>query len=276
MTPKICLITGANRGIGKAAALAMAKRGATVVLACRERERGEAVQAEIVSATGSQAVDLLPVDLSEQKSIRAMAAAFTEKYERLDVLLHVAAILKAQRELTADGLETMFAVNHIGPFLLTSLLLDKLKAGAPSRVLVVAAPSTSALDFDDLQGEKHFNSLGAFGASKMANLLFTYELARRLEGTGVSVNAVHPGLVKSELMKEAPVLIRFLLRLVSGPPEKAGEALADLALSPAFDGLSGKFFTGGKQTQSNAYSHDAQNQSRLWDASIALTSARRT
>lgn len=274
MNPKICLVTGANRGIGKAAAMALAERGATVVLACRDRERGAAAQAEIIAASGNRSVDLLPVDLSEQKSIRALAAAFAGKYERLDVLIHVAGVYKGARETTADGLETMFAVNHLGPFLLTNLLLEQLKAGGrenSARVVVVAAPSTSALNFDDLQGAQNFKPLQAFGASKMANLLFTYELARRLEGSGVTVNAVHPGLVKTELMGESPFLLRFLLGLISAPPKKAGEALADLALSPAFEGQSGKFFSGGKETRSNAYSHDPQNQSRLWDASVALT-----
>lgn len=272
MENKICLVTGANRGIGKAAALALAARGATVVLACRERERGEAARAEIVAASGNQSVELLLVDLASQQSIRQFATEFAAKHARLDALLNVAAIVKAQRTLSADGLETMFAINHLGVFLLTTLLLEPLKAAAPSRVLVVTAPSTSALDFDDLQGEKRFNSFGAFGASKMANLLFTYELARRLEGTGVSVNAVHPGLVKSDLMKESPFPIRFLLGLISAAPAKAGQALADLALAPAFEGQSGKFFSNGKEIQSNAYSHDPQNQSRLWKASVAATS----
>jgi NAD(P)-dependent dehydrogenase (short-subunit alcohol dehydrogenase family) len=271
MDQKICLVTGANRGIGKAAASALAKRGVKVLLACRDRERGEFARAEIIAATRNPSVELLLVDLGEQKSIRTMAAAFLEKYERLDVLVHVAAIVKKERVLTADGLEMMFAVNQLGPFLLTDLLLGPLKAAAPSRVLVVTAPSTSALDFDDLQAGKKFSSLGAFGASKMANLLFTYELARRLAGTGVTVNAVHPGLVKSDLMKETPFLLRFLLGIISTSPEKAGEALAHLALAPELEGISGKFFSNGKEIQSNAYSHNPENQSRLWEACLALT-----
>ena len=271
MSPKICLVTGANGGIGRAAAGALAKRGAVVVLACRDRVRGQLAASEIVSATGNRAVEVLAVDLSSQDSVRALAAAFAEKYERLDALLHVAAVVKARRALTPDGLETMFAVNHLAPFLLTGLLLDRLKAVAPSRVVTITAPSTTALDFDDLQGEKRFNSLGAFGASKMANLLFTYELARRLQGTGVTANALHPGLVKSDLMKEAPLPVRFITQLVSSGPEKAGEALADLALSPQFEGQSGKFFGSGKEIKSNAYSHDAQTQARLWEVSVELT-----
>ncbi|MBC8097098.1 MAG: SDR family NAD(P)-dependent oxidoreductase [Akkermansiaceae bacterium] len=273
MNPKICLVTGANRGIGKAAAMSLAKGGAHLLLACRDQARGEAARAEIVAASGNPSVEVLLVDLSSQASIHAMAAAFLEKYERLDVLMHVAAIVKRERVETADGLEMMFAVNQLGPFLLTHLLLGALKAAAPSRVLIVTAPSTTSLDFDDLQARQRFNFFNAFGASKMANLLYTYALARRLEGTGVSVNAVHPGLIKSDLMKEAPRLMQLLFQLISAPPEKAGEALAHLALAPALEGVSGKFFTNGKEIQSNAYSHLRENQSRLWDACVALTQA---
>jgi len=274
MSSKICLVTGANGGIGRAVATALAGRDATLVLACRDRERGQAARAEIIAASGNQSVDVLQVDLSEQRSVRAMAAAFAAQYEQLDVLIHVAAVYKPSREATVDGLETMFAVNHLGPFLLTTLLLERLKAGVPSRVLVVTAPSTSSLDFDDLQAEKHFNALDVFGASKMANLLFAYEMARRLEGTGVAVNAVHPGLVKSNLMQQAPFIIRFISGLVSSAPEQAGSALARLALSDSYAGLSGRFFSGGKEIKSNAYSHDLQNQARLWDASLTLTDSR--
>ncbi len=271
MNPKICLVTGANGGIGKAAALALAKQGATVLLACRDQARGEAARAEIVAATGNAAVEVVLVDLAQQASIRAAAAGLLEKYPRLDVLLHVAAIVKRERIETADGLEMMFAVNHLAPFLLTDLLLGALTAAAPSRVLTVTAPSTSSLNFDDLQGRQQFSFLNAFGASKMANLLFTYELARRMSDAGVSANAVHPGLVKSDLMKETPLPMRLLLQLVSAPPAKAGEALAHLALAPELTGVSGKFFSNGKEIQSNAYSHERANQSRLWDASVALT-----
>ena len=271
MTPKICLITGANGGIGKATALSLAKRGAKVLMLCRNRERGEAARAEIVAASGNESVEVLTGNLGQQQSIRALAKAFLEQYERLDVLIHVAAVVKRQRVETTDGLEMMFAVNHLAPFLLTNLLLPTLKAAAPSRVLVVAAPSTAVLNFDDLQARHHFSFLDSFGASKMANLLYTYELARRQEGTGVSVNAVHPGLVKSALMKETPLLMRLLLQLISAPPQGAGEALAHLALAPELADVSGKFFTGGKEIQSNAYSHGRKNQSRLWDASMALT-----
>ena len=267
MKGKVCLVTGANGALGKATAIALAQLDATVVLACRERERGEAAKADVISATGNSAVDLTLVDLASQESIRQMVTAFSEQYDRLDVLINNAAVYKAQRETTPDGLELMFAVNHLGPFLLTNLLLDKLKANAPSRVLVVTAPSTVQLDFDDLQGEKRFRSLWAFGASKMCNLLFTYELARRLEGTGVTVNAVHPGLVKSNLMREAPLIMRWLSQITATTPQKAAASLAYLASAPEVAGVTGQFFKDRKEIASSPYSHDMTVQSRLWDVS---------
>jgi NAD(P)-dependent dehydrogenase (short-subunit alcohol dehydrogenase family) len=274
MKGKVCLVTGANGGIGKAAATALAQLGATVILACRDKARGEIARAEVISASHNSAVELMLVDLSSQASIRQMLTAFGEKHDRLDVLINAAAVYKAQRVTTPDGLEMMFATNHLGPFLLTTLLLDKLKAGAPARVLVVTAPSTTPLDFDNFQGEKRFSSLQAFGVTKMCNLLFTYELARRLAGTGVTVNAVHPGLVKSDLMKETPLVIRWLLRLASTTPEKPGAALAHLASAPEMAGMTGKFLKDGKTIESNPYSHDQNVQVRLWEVSEALTRPR--
>jgi len=274
MKDRVCLVTGANRGLGQATATALAQLGATVVLACRDRERGEVAKADMVATTGNSAVELILVDLSVQESVRRMVTDFSAKYDRLDVLIHVAVVYKARRVLTPDGLETMFATNHLGPFLLTDLLLDKLKASAPSRVLVVTAPSTTPLRFDDLQGEKQFRSLWAFGESKMANLLFTYELARQLEGTGVTANAVHPGLMKTNLMREALWPMRLFSLIGAQPPEKAAAALIYLASSPDVAEVTGKFFKDKRVIESNLYSHDQSVQSRLWDISVALTQPR--
>ncbi len=271
MKGKVCLITGANGSLGKATALELAQLGATVILACRNKARGDEVKADILSATKNSAVELILVDLSSQESIRQMAAAFSEKYDRLDVLINNAAIYKSRSEMTSEGLELMFATNHIGPFLLTNLLLDKLITSAPARVLVVTAPSTTPLDFDNLQGEQRFRSLQAFGVSKMCNLLFTYELAGRLAGSGVTVNAVHPGLMKSNLMREAPLAIRWLTQLASTAPTKAASSLVYLASAPEMAGVTGKFFKDGKAIESNQYSHDQVIQRRLWDVSVALT-----
>jgi len=270
MKGKVCVITGANRGIGKATATVLSQLGATVILACRDIERGEIVKADIISATNNPNVELMLVDLSLQESIQKMVTAFGKIHDRLDVLVNNAAVYKSKREMTPAGLEMMFATNHLGPFLLTNLLLDKLKASPPGRVLVVTAPSTTPIDFENLQGEKRFNSLQAFGVTKMCNLLFTYELSRRLAGTGVTVNAVHPGLTKTSLMIEAPVILRWLTQVVSKTPEKAARSLAYLASSAEMANISGSFYKDGKEIKSNQYSYDQNVQRQLWDVSTAL------
>lgn len=271
MTRQICLVAGATGALGEAVALGLAKTGAMLVLAGRDMARTQAVRAKIVKAMNNANVDVLQVDLSSQASIRKMAQVVTEKYLNLNVLMHTAAIFTGRRTLTVDGLEMMFATNHLAPFLLTELLLDLLKAGDSARIITVTAPSTSALDFADLQGETHFSALGAFGASKMANLLFTYALARRLEGTGVTANAVHPGLVKSNLMQQAVLPVRLLTPLLSGSAEKGVETPLYLATAAAVTSENGKFWKDRKPIASNAYAHDIQVQERLWDASTAIT-----
>jgi NAD(P)-dependent dehydrogenase (short-subunit alcohol dehydrogenase family) len=199
-----------------------------------------------------------------------MAASFKKKHDRLDVLVNNAAVLKNKRIVTPDGLETMFATNHLGPFLLTNLLLDELKAAGRARIINVTAPSTVKLDFDDLQGERKFNALTAFGASKMCNLLFTYELARRLGGSGVTANALHPGLMKSNLLNEAPSIMRWLSHLASSTPDRGAEVLVYMASSSEVEGVTGRFFKDKKLINSSKYSNDPGIQRQLWDASIAL------
>ena len=197
MQGKICLVTGSTRGLGKATALALAHQHATVILGCRDKQRGEAVLADIKAASPVATVDLLLLDLSVQHSIRTAVREFENRYDHLDVLINNAAVFKRQRTITADGYETMFATNHLGPFLLTNLLLSRLKAANSARILTITAPSTTKIAFEDLQAEHKFSALHAFGASKACNLLFTYELAHRLADTTVTVNAFYPGLVKT-------------------------------------------------------------------------------
>jgi retinol dehydrogenase-14 len=199
-----------------------------------------------------------------------MVEEFKTKYDRLHVLVNNAAVFRNSRTLAVDGIETMFATNHLGPFLLTNLLLESIKAAPSARILNITAPSTTRLDFDDLQGEKRFSAFTAFGASKMCNLLFTYELARQLEGTNTTVNAVHPGLVKSNLLNESPAIVRWLSRLFSASPERAAETPVYLASSPELEGITGKFFKGRRPIDSDAYSMDRQVQQRLWDVSAEL------
>ena len=194
-----------------------------------------------------------------------------DRFDHLDALANVAGVFARRRTPTTDGLEMMFATNHLAPFLLTNLLLDRLRASGAGRVLTVSAPSTVRLDFDDLQGERHFSALRGFGASKAANLLFTFELARRLEGTGVVANAVHPGLTRTSLMREAPAPIRWLTDIRSAPPERAAGELAPLLTSADYSSANGRFFHRGREIDPPPYTRDPEVGLRLWEVSATLT-----
>ena len=268
---KVCVVTGANRGLGKATSMGLAKLGATVVLVCRDKEKGEAAKSEIQQATGNYDVELLLCDLSVLKSVRDSARAFNLMHAELNILVNAAAIYVPRRTVTADGLESMFVTNYLGPFLLTNLLLESLKSNTPSRIITLSAPSTTKIDIENLQGEKHFGALTAFGASKMADIMFTYNLARRLEGTGVSANVLFPGVMKTDLMRAAPWFAKLITAIIGKSPEKGAEAAVYLASSPEVEGITGRFFRGKKLSDSNAYSHDQSLQQRLWDVSAELT-----
>src|SRR5579859_5247550 len=192
---KVCLVTGANSGIGQATALALAGLGATVVLHARDAAKGEAARDEIVAASGNTAVDLLLADLSSQAAVRQLAAAFKAKYDRLNILINNAGINTSQRTITADGFESNWAVNYLAPFLLTQLLLDQLAAGAPARVVNLGTWMQPPIDLDDLLREKSYVPGAAYTQSKTGVVLFTRELAHRLAGTGVTINCINPGLV---------------------------------------------------------------------------------
>ena len=193
-----------------------------------------------------------------------------DAYPRLDIVVHCAGVYTRRRIVTPDGLETMFATNQLAPFLLTNLLQERLIASAPARVLIVTAPASNKIDFDDLQGERGFRSLPRFGASKAADLFLTFEFARRFEGTGVTVNAVHPGLVRTDLMAGAPALLRWGVRLVSAPPKKAAAAIAPLLLASDYAGRSGRFFKGGKEIEPPEYTRDPDVARRLWEVDAML------
>lgn len=273
MNTKVFVVTGATGGIGKSVALELAKQGGTVVMVARDDERGRQAQKEVLSAAQNPNVDLQLCDLGNLSSVRNLATILNNTYEKLDVLVNNASLYRRERAVTVDGFESMFATNHLGPFLLTYLLLDRLMAGASGRIINVTAPSTTPLYFDDLQSERNFNSLSTFGATKMANLLFTYELARRMENTGVTVNAVHPGLVRSELMKEAALPVRLLSWVLASPPSRPAEHIAKLASAPEFENTSGRFLHNGKAIEPAAYALDTANQLRLWEISEKLTRA---
>jgi NAD(P)-dependent dehydrogenase (short-subunit alcohol dehydrogenase family) len=269
---RICLVSGATRGIGRAIAYALAQRGATVVLVARSPAAGEIVAADIQQATGNTQVSALQGDLASQASIRQLADEFRRRHDRLHVLVNCAGAFKARRELSPDGIELMFATNHLGYFLLTHLLLDPLKVSAPATVLNVTAPSTTKPDFDDLQGERSFRALWQFGATKMENLLFTFALARRLEGSGVTANAVHPGVARTELMRETPMPFRLftgVLNLFAPSPARAAEDAAEVIAGKAAT-ANGQFFHRGESIAAPEYAHDQDAQERLWGISLRL------
>ena len=268
MAKRVVVVTGVTSGIGKALALRLARSGENVVLVARDAQRGSIVQEEIKSQSQNPEIDLVLSDLSSLSSVRNAAAIIKSKHEKIDVLINNAAIYKSRREPSIDGFELMFVTNHLGPFLFTHLLLDPLLTSGSARILNISAPSSTQLDFDDLQREKKFNF---FGATKMMNLLFTFELARRLENTGVTVNAVHPGLARSSLMNETSAPMRFLLRLASASAERVAVDIIRVALDPEFEKVTGRFFHKAKEIEPAAYAHDHTAQQRLWEVSSNLT-----
>ncbi len=276
MKGKSCIVTGGNSGIGKETALGLARLGATVIIVSRDRSKGEAALPDIKRKSGNQNVDLMLADLSSMQSVRQLAQEFLAKYQKLHVLVNNAGIFLPKRVVTADGLEATFTTNHLGHFLLTNLLLDLLKASAPSRIINITsdAHKGAEIDFDDLMGEKKFSGFKAYGQSKLANVLFTYELARRLEGTGVTVNCLHPGVVRTGFGKDAGGLFAFGLRVI-GPfmmsPEKAAGAAVYLASSPELESVTGKHFVKGKEEESSKESYDQAAAERLWQVSAELT-----
>lgn len=277
MNGKIVLVTGATSGIGKQTALELANQGATVVLVARNRSKGQATLEEIRGKTGNQNLDLLIADLSSQASIRALAQEFRRKYSKLHVLVNNAGGVFATRKTTVDGLEYTFAFNHLAYFLLTNLLLDVLEASAPARIVNVSsgAQGMGKINFDDLQGTQRFSSQAAYNQSKLANVLFTYALARRLEGTGVSANALHPGVVRTNFGRvDTPLLWRIFFPLIDPfmlTPEKGAATAVYLAASPEVEGVSGKYFAFKKAIRSNPVSYDQAVQERLWKISEELT-----
>jgi NAD(P)-dependent dehydrogenase (short-subunit alcohol dehydrogenase family) len=271
MEGRVALVTGATSGIGRATARSLAARGSTLAIVARDPAKGEATATEIARSTRNDRVEVFVADLSSQASIHALARSFQESHDRLDVLVNCAGAFFRERRVTVDGLEMTFALNHLAYFLLTNELLPALRRSDGARILNVTAPATTKLDFDDLQGERRYRPFHAFGASKIANLLFTFELARRLEGTGVSVDAVHPGRVRTSLMQGAPAPFRQLTSLGARTPEQAGEAIADLATLHRPAGTTGRFFKDGREIEPSGYARDVTVQHRLWEVSEELT-----
>jgi NAD(P)-dependent dehydrogenase (short-subunit alcohol dehydrogenase family) len=277
MENKIILITGANSGIGKSTATALAEMGAHVVMACRDLVRGEMARQEVVRISRNNQVDLMQCDLASTVSIRKFASAFITKYPRLDVLINNAGIFTDKRMETADGFEYQIGINHLGHFLLTQLLLDLLKQSSPSRIINVSSGAHfgGKIDFDDLHLQNKYSSWKSYAQSKLANILFTYELAHRLSGSGVTVNCLHPGFVNTRFAfnreSEKPNWMMKLMKPFTIQPANGAETSVYLAASPEVEGVTGKYFVKRKETASSKTSYDLAAAEKLWNISAALT-----
>jgi NAD(P)-dependent dehydrogenase (short-subunit alcohol dehydrogenase family) len=272
MNEKICLVTGANSGIGKVTANALAAGGATVIMACRNRDKGQAARAEIVRETRNENVDLMIADFSDLSQIRRLAADVKTKYPRLHTLVNNAGSHYSKKTGSADGYEATFAVNHLGYFQLTVELLQLLKSSAPARIVNVASGAhwNAHINFDDLNMENGYSGWRAYAQSKLANVLFTYELARRLEGTGVTANCMHPGVVGTSLFNHVGGFAGKVVRLFTPfmrTPEKGADTIIWLASSPEVEGITGKYFVDRKKRATNPESDDTTVAARLWEIS---------
>lgn len=274
---KICMVTGATGGIGEITARELARQGAQVVIVGRNRDKCVATVNQIKQQTGNAQIEFMLADLASQSEIHQLAATFKQQYKRLDVLINNAGALFMTRQETVDGIEMTFALNHLSYFLLTHLLLDVLKSSAPARIINVAsdAHQGSVIDFDDLQGRKKYRGFTAYGRSKLANIMFTYELARRLAGTGVTANTLHPGFVASNFATNNgwfyDKIFRQLAKLIAISPEAGARTSVYLASSPDVEGVTGKYFVKQKAVSSSPVSYDEAAAKRLWQVSAELT-----
>jgi NAD(P)-dependent dehydrogenase (short-subunit alcohol dehydrogenase family) len=276
MSGKTVLITGATSGIGRAAAVALAAMGARVGITGRDAGRAAASAAEITRESGSQMIDAFVADLSSQAEVRMLADQVLATYPRLDVLLNNVGGFWAHRHVTADGLEHTFALNHLAPFLLTNLLLERLVASAPSRIVTVSsgAQAMGRINFDDLMEGRDYSGQRAYNQSKLANVMFTYELARRLAGTGVTATALHPGMTNTSFSAEDPARVMkpivFLIRPFMKSPAQGADTAVYLASAPEVEGVSGAYFASRKARKSHESSYDATTTARLWQVSAGL------
>jgi retinol dehydrogenase-12 len=277
LNDKVALVTGATAGIGLVTARALARRGATVVLVGRDPARTAAAVDQVRRDSGHDAVESLLADLSSQADVRRLAGEFRARHDRLDILVNNAGAMFFERRESVDGIELTLALNHLAYFLLTNLLLEPLRAAAPSRVVVVASDAhrmVKGFNFDDPQGQRRYKGLRTYAQSKLANLLFAFELTRRLEGTRVTVNAVHPGFVATNFFDgigRGKWLFRTLARLVAIDPEKGAATSIYVASSPDVEGLTGLYFEKSREARPSPAALDREAARRLWDLSAAWT-----
>jgi NAD(P)-dependent dehydrogenase (short-subunit alcohol dehydrogenase family) len=274
MPGKVCIVTGANSGIGRVTAEELAGMGATVAMVCRNQSRGERALSEIRAKTGGT-VELLVADFASLDSVRRMAEEFRKTHDSLQVLVNNAGMVRVRRSVTADGFERTFQVNYLSHFLLTRLLLDSLKKGAPSRIVNVSSASHYGgfIPLDDLQLTKGYGVMRAYGQSKLAQVLFTYELSRRLTGTGVTANCLHPGAVATNIWGSAMgplAAIGKVSKLFLLSPARGAETPVYLASSPEVEGVTGKYFDEKREKKSSAVSYDEKLAAKLWEMSSAM------
>lgn len=274
---KVILVTGSSSGIGKETALGLAKIGASLVLVCRDKEKGEAAKEEIAKTTGNASIELIHADLLLRKEVRRVAAEFKANHPGLDVLINNAGASFMDYAETEDGIERTMAINYFAPFLLTNLLLDTLKGSVMSRVVNVTSSEhkDGHLDLKNVGRDTHMGRVGAdaYRRSKLAIVLFTYELARRLRGTGVTANCLHPGTVRTKIWSNAGAFTSLfrLLSIFMASPKKGAETSIYLASSPEIEGVSGKYFVKKMPKRSSETSYDEALAKRLWDVSLSLT-----
>ena len=282
MSGKTVIITGGNSGIGKATGLALARAGARVVITARDAHRGASAVSDIKKASGSNTVELCLFDLADLRSVQAGAVELLERCPRIDVLINNAGLVLSERTETVDGYEATFAINHLGPFLLTNLLLGRLEESAPSRIVNVASTAHNfarkGMAFDDLMAEKSYGAMETYGRSKLANILFTDELARRLDGTGVTANSLHPGSVATGYGRDGDTSGLFALGIklwapFSLTPEKGAATSVYLASSSDVEGVSGRYFAKCRPKTPSGHARDAEAARRLWEVSAALVDA---
>ena len=276
MGGKVVLITGGTSGIGKAAATALAGMGAIVVITGRNEERGKRALQEIREESGNDGVELILADLTVQDEVRRLAEELRERHNQLEVLVNNAGLVLSERTETPDGIETQLAINHLAPFLLTNLLLDLLKESAPSRIVTVSSDAHrwAKIDLDDLQSRKRYRGMQVYGKTKLANIMFTYELAERLEGTGVTANCMHPGGVNTNFGNNQGGPMNLLFRLFKPfmrSPEQGADTLIYLASSPEVEGMTGKYLADRKVKAASDAAYDETTRKRLWEASEELT-----
>jgi NAD(P)-dependent dehydrogenase (short-subunit alcohol dehydrogenase family) len=274
MDGKVVMVTGGSWGIGKETTKGLASLGAQVVSVCRDMGRCEAAMEEVRQVSGSRAIEMMKADLSSQEDIHNLAQEFKAQHDRLDVLINNAAIVPRRRQVTVDGIELQLAVNHLAPFLLTHLLLDVLVWSAPSRIITLSSGThpRGRIDLDDIQAERRYKGFRRYSDTKLMNILFSRALARRLEGTGVTVNAITPGFIYSGLSRDFSAFSRGMVWLIAGRPEQGGRKTVYVASSPELEDVTGVYFKDNRITPPADLATDDALAERLWKVSEELTS----